>query len=70
MKRKSPEEFDAELKRACELVERYARSIGKDCEVIFLDDGVQVALLSWGGDVFDETLYDALKEARRSADDE
>jgi hypothetical protein len=68
VKRKSPEEFDTELKRACEVVERYARSIGKDCEVIFLDDGVQVAPPSWGGCVFAETLYDALKEAKTEND--
>lgn len=67
--RKTPEEFDAELKKACELVERYARAVGKDCEIIFLDDGVQVAPPSWGGSVFNETLYDALKEARQSVDE-
>lgn len=70
MKRKSTKEFDAELKRACEIVERYARSVGKDCQIIFLDDGVQVAPLSWSGDVFDETLYDALKEAKKTDDDQ
>lgn len=69
MKRKNAEELDAELKKACEIVERYARSVGKDCEVIFLDDGVQVAPPSWSGNVFNETLYDALKEARQSVDD-
>ncbi len=69
MKRKTPEEFDAELKQACKVVERYARTIGKDCEIIFADDGVQVAPLSWGGSVFSDTLYDALKEARQSVDE-
>ena len=69
MKRKSSKELDTELKQACEIVERYARSLGKDCEVIFLDDGVQIAPPSWSGAVFEETLYTALKEARRSVDE-
>lgn len=69
MKRKRTEELDTELKRACEVVERYARGVGKDCEIIFTDDGVQVAPPSWGGSVFSDTLYDALKEARQSSDE-
>lgn len=69
MKRKRTEELDTELKRACEVVERYARAVGKDCEIIFTDDGVQVAPLSWSGSVFEETLYTALKEARQSVDE-
>ncbi len=55
---------DDEIMAACVLVERVARSIGKDCEIIFTDEGVQVALLSWGGCSTGETLYEALKDAR------
>lgn len=54
------------LRDACRVVERYARTIGKDCEVIFLDDGVQVAPLSWSGSVFSDDLYEALTEAREN----
>lgn len=52
-----------ELKSACEKVERFARLIGRDCQVLFLDNEVQVAPLSWGGAVNEPTLYDALVQA-------
>lgn len=53
----------AELRAACELVERLARSVGRDCEVIFLSGDVQVAPLSWSGCVNAPTLYEALTQA-------
>jgi len=53
-----------ELKVACQIVEAYARSIGRNCEIILLaDTRVQVAPLSWAGDVTAPTLYEALTEA-------
>lgn len=55
------------LKAACELVERFARAIDKDIEVIFcggpVDEQVQVAALSWPGCVVEESLYSALTSA-------
>lgn len=59
------EEEMASLQKACKIVERYARSIGKDCEIIFTNQGVQVAPLSWSGDVLEEDLFSALMEAIR-----
>lgn len=61
---------DNELKEACVIVERFARSLGKDCQVIFTDDGVSVAPLSWSGDATGDTLYEALTEARKTVQDE
>ncbi len=52
-----------ELEKACKVVERIARSLGKDCEIIFHNKGVQVAPLSWGGDVQGEDLFEALQDA-------
>ncbi len=48
---------------ACVVVERLCRAVGRDCQVIFLDDGVQLAPLQWSGDVNEESLADALDEA-------
>lgn len=53
-----------ELSDACRLVENYARSLGKDCQIIFTDTMVSVAPLSWSGDATGKTLYEALTEAR------
>lgn len=51
------------LRAACEVVERFARSVGRDCEVVFTADDVQVACLSWSGCVNAPTLYEALTQA-------
>ena len=51
------------------MVERFARSIGRDCEIVFHKNGVQVAPLSWAGDVQGVDLYEALLEARKSSDE-
>ena len=59
---------DLKLWEACRLVENVARSIGKDCRIIFTDTAVSVAPLSWAGDSTGKILYDALKEARKHAD--
>ena len=56
---------EEELQKACQTVERHLRSIGKDCEVIFTDDGVHIAPLAWSGDVVEETLFEALQEAKK-----
>ncbi len=56
-----------ELQKACKIVERFARSVGKDCEVIFHDAGVQIAPLSWSGDVQGEDLYEALSDALKES---
>lgn len=51
---------DISLEDACRVVERYARRLGKDCQIIFLDTEVSVAPLSWAGDSTGETLFDAM----------
>ncbi len=48
---------------ACVIVERLARAIGPDCQILFTKNGVSIAPLSASGDLTAETLYDALKEA-------
>lgn len=65
MKRNSSNIADElELLEACRLVEDVARSLGKDCQIIFTDTVVSVAPLSWAGDSTGKTLYDALTDAR------
>lgn len=64
MKRNSSDKL--ELLEACRLVENVARSLGKDCQIIFTDTVVSVAPLSWAGDSTGKTLYDALTDARKS----
>jgi hypothetical protein len=60
---------EADLRAACELVERYARSIGPRCEVILMDDlCVQVAPVEWAGCVTGPTLFDALTQAHKERD--
>ena len=56
---------DKNLLDACRLVENMARSIGKDCQIIFTDKQVSVAPLWWAGEATGKTLYEALIEARR-----
>jgi len=55
---------------ACAIVERLARNIGRDCELVFYRDGVQVALLSWSGCVTAPTLALALEEAEAESAEE
>lgn len=55
-----------QLRESCRLVENVARSLGKDCQIIFTDDRVSVAPVSWAGDSTGKTLYDALCDARKS----
>jgi len=57
-----------ELAAACRIVENVARSLGKDCQILFTDTVVSVAPLSWSGDSTGETLYEALTDARKSID--
>ena len=54
------------LTDACREIENLCRSLGRDCQVIFTDKGVSIAPLSWAGDSFASTLYDALDEALKS----
>lgn len=56
---------DTELKKACEVVERHCRSVGKDCQVIFSNDGVEIAPLSWAGSEIGKDFYTTLKQAIR-----
>ena len=58
--------IDPKLKDACREIENLCRSLGSDCQVIFTDKGVSIAPLSWSGDSFGNTLYDALKESLES----
>ena len=57
-----------ELRLACEVVERYARTIGKDCQIVFADTFVEVAPLSWAGSETAPTLFKALTNARRATE--
>lgn len=52
-----------ELRRACELVERYCRELGRNCEVIFTRHGVEVAPTSWPGSSTGANLFEALWDA-------
>ena len=61
---------DEQMKAACAIVETYARSIGKNCQIIFAKGEVEIAPLSASGSVSAKTLYDALKEAETSFDNE
>lgn len=60
--------IDEELMRACKLVENFARSIGPDCQIIFIKRGVSVAPLSWSGDVTEIDLFTALTRAEQERD--
>lgn len=51
-------------KEACYIVESMARAIGPQCEVVFAEFGVQVALLSDAGDTTAPDLFTALVEAK------
>lgn len=55
----------ATLEEACRIVEAAAKKIGKNCEILFAEDGVQVAPLEWSGYAFGKTLYGALHEASK-----
>jgi predicted transcriptional regulator len=57
---------NAKLKEACKIVEKHCRSIGKDCEVIFLDDSVQLGCLSWSGCGCYDDLYEAIIESKEN----
>lgn len=60
---------DAELKKACEIVESRCRSVGRDCQVIFSNAGVEIAPLSWAGSETACDFFTALKQAARHSDD-
>ena len=71
-------EKEKALRDACRLVERFARSIGDDCMVVFVSakgrgigrsrgKSVSVAPAAWSGDTSDATLYKALKRAQKEA---
>jgi hypothetical protein len=50
------------LKDPCRIIENLCRSLGRDCQIIFTDEGVSIAPLSWAGDCFDKTFYDCLNQ--------
>ena len=54
------------LKEACVIVERHCRQLGKDCQVTFNNQGVEIAPLSWPGSSTGDTLYEALIDAESS----
>lgn len=58
---KYPEDFA----HCCEVVEKYCRMVGKDCQVIFESDGVEIALLEWPGSAVCDNLAEAIKEANK-----
>lgn len=55
---------EEKLKEACRIVENTCRSIGKNCQVQFLQSFVTVAPPSWSGESSGATLYDAIKDAQ------
>lgn len=57
-----------ELRKACEIVERHARSIGKDCQIIFTNKGVEIAPLEWAGSETADNLFLAVQQAAKSAE--
>lgn len=57
-----------ELETACRTVEHYARSIGKDVQILLTNDGAEVAPLSASGSSTGGTLYDALTDAMTAQD--
>lgn len=59
-----------ELRQACAKVERFARLIGRDCQIILADDHVEVAPLSWSGSVTAPTLFEALTQAEEESRDD
>lgn len=54
-----------DLKEACLLVEIACRELGPDCQVIFSNDGVEIAPLGWGGSSTGKDLYEALEDAKK-----
>lgn len=54
---------DPELQRACRVVERHCRAIGKDCQIIFTTNGVELAPLGWAGSIVEDDLYSAIHYA-------
>lgn len=54
---------EIDLKKACNLVERHCRALGKNCTVVFTHDGVSIAPPAWAGDSFGDTLFEALSDA-------
>jgi hypothetical protein len=53
------------IEGVCRIIENRCRQLGKDCQIIFANDGVSVAPLSWSGDAFDKDLYTALLDAEK-----
>lgn len=52
-----------ELRLACEVFERYARSIGKDVQILLTNDGAEVAPLAASGSSTGKTLFEAMTDA-------
>jgi hypothetical protein len=57
------ENNNTNIKKACVLIERLCRQLGKDCTITFTNEGVSIAPLSWPGESFGETFHDALIDA-------
>jgi hypothetical protein len=55
------------IPEACLIVERLCRSLGRDCQVIFTVDGVEIAPLSAPGSTTGGDLYSTLKEAMEAS---
>lgn len=53
---------------ACEAVERHCRALGGDVQVLFTKKGVEIAPLADAGSTMCRTLYDALKECEKWAE--
>lgn len=51
-----------ELRNACEVFERYARTIGKDVQILLTNDGVEVAPLAAPGSSTGQTLFEAMED--------
>ena len=59
---------EQEFEKFCRILERRCRSLGKDCQVIFTDEGVSIAPPKWAGDSFGISLYKALLDAEASVE--
>ena len=54
---------EEDVKAICKIIENRFRALGRNCEVIFCDDGVSIAPPAWPGDSFGPDLFTALRDA-------
>ncbi len=57
-----------ELRLACDLVEGYLRTLGKEVQLVITPKFVELADTSWAGSSVEANLYSAVKSALESFD--